>query len=111
MPVCEGCGGSYDDQFKFYPYCGRVKPKDSIQINVNVSSEDVWESCEIRLIKENRGFFKSADYYFEGTAIGPNGKYAAKTSDKLIGGSLTHLFDADYVMNEGFKFIVRRAQT
>jgi hypothetical protein len=52
MPVCEGRGGSYGDQFKFCPYCGSVKPKDSIRINVNVSSDDVWESCEIRLVKK-----------------------------------------------------------
>lgn len=27
MPVCEGCGVSYEDQFKFCPHCGRVKPE------------------------------------------------------------------------------------
>lgn len=27
MPVCQGCGGSYDDKFKFCPYCGRAKPE------------------------------------------------------------------------------------
>lgn len=27
MPVCEGCGGSYEEAFNFCPYCGRAKPE------------------------------------------------------------------------------------
>ncbi len=26
MPLCQGCGASYDDNFKFCPHCGRAKP-------------------------------------------------------------------------------------
>jgi hypothetical protein len=26
MPLCEGCGSSYEDQFQFCPFCGRAKP-------------------------------------------------------------------------------------
>jgi hypothetical protein len=26
MPICEGCGGNYDDAFKFCPNCGRPAP-------------------------------------------------------------------------------------
>jgi hypothetical protein len=27
MPLCEGCGSSYEDTFKFCPQCGRAKPE------------------------------------------------------------------------------------
>ncbi|MEI6289764.1 MAG: hypothetical protein WCP19_04965 [Chloroflexota bacterium] len=27
MSVCKGCGGSYDNNFQFCPYCGRETPK------------------------------------------------------------------------------------
>lgn len=27
MPLCQGCGASYDDQYSFCPYCGIEKPK------------------------------------------------------------------------------------
>ena len=27
MPVCIGCGGSYDSNFRFCPFCGRAKPE------------------------------------------------------------------------------------
>ena len=27
MPVCEGCGASYEDGYKFCPHCGRAKPE------------------------------------------------------------------------------------
>lgn len=41
MPVCEGCGGSYDKSFNFCPYCGRAKQELSdINLNVNISVEN-----------------------------------------------------------------------
>jgi predicted nucleic acid-binding Zn-ribbon protein len=27
MPLCEGCGASYEDSYKFCPHCGRAKPE------------------------------------------------------------------------------------
>lgn len=27
MPLCQGCGASYDDTFQFCPHCGRAKPE------------------------------------------------------------------------------------
>lgn len=37
MPLCQGCGASYDDNFKFCPHCGRAKPEpQSINLNVQV---------------------------------------------------------------------------
>jgi hypothetical protein len=84
MPVCQGCGGSYDDKFKFCPHCGRAKPEPNIMtINVNVTSDDVWETCEIYLVYLNKSTFGNLEWYLEATAIGPQGKYAAATSQKL----------------------------
>jgi hypothetical protein len=38
MPLCQGCGASYDDNFKFCPHCGRAKPEPrSINLNVQVA--------------------------------------------------------------------------
>lgn len=37
MPVCVGCGGSYINDFRFCPYCGRPQPESSL-VNVVVHS-------------------------------------------------------------------------
>jgi hypothetical protein len=93
MPVCGGCGGSYDDQFNFCPHCGRAKPEPAIlNININVTSDDVWETCEIYLAynleKPSAGLDKILGisrfvWRFEATAIGPQGTYAAAVSGIL----------------------------
>jgi hypothetical protein len=56
MPVCKGCGGSYDNEFKFCPYCGRAKPEsDPLKIQVNVTSNDRWETCKIDFVVVENG--------------------------------------------------------
>ena len=92
MPLCKGCGGSYDDKFKFCPYCGRAKP-EPVTLNVNVTSDDVWETCEICLVKYVEKFTgglgklldlsKKEVWQFEATAIGPQGRYGAAWSKPL----------------------------
>jgi len=38
MPLCQGCGASYDDNYKFCPHCGRAKPEpQAINLNVQVA--------------------------------------------------------------------------
>lgn len=38
MPLCQGCGASYDDNFKFCPHCDRAKPEpQAINLNVQVA--------------------------------------------------------------------------
>lgn len=38
MPICQGCGASYDDNYKFCPNCGRAKPEpQAINLNVRVA--------------------------------------------------------------------------
>ena len=38
MPLCQGCGASYDDTFKFCPHCGRARPEpQAINLNVQVA--------------------------------------------------------------------------
>ena len=44
MPVCEGCGYSYDDSFKFCPQCGRVKPEPK-DIKVMLSDDSSDRAC------------------------------------------------------------------
>lgn len=54
MPVCSGCNASYSDDFKFCPYCGRVKPeKEVMNVNVNISQEKVqYEHCVLKNVIE-----------------------------------------------------------
>lgn len=82
MPVCTGCGGSYDDKFKFCPNCGRAKPETST-LNINVTSDDIWETCEIYLVENRKSILFSGDYFFEATAIGTKGRYSAGLSEIL----------------------------
>ncbi len=81
MPVCQGCNGSYDDKFKFCPYCGKSTP-ESTTININVSSDDVWETCEIYFAQGKKTIWKT-EYLFIATAIGSQGRYNAGRSDIL----------------------------
>jgi len=38
MPLCEGCGASYEDNFQFCPHCGRAKPKP-VEIKMNIQDD------------------------------------------------------------------------
>lgn len=38
MPLCQGCGASFDDTYKFCPHCGRARPEpQAIDLNVQVA--------------------------------------------------------------------------
>lgn len=54
MPVCEMCTASYDDEYKFCPYCGRARPEpDVTRIDVRVSVAPYEEATlEIELIEK-----------------------------------------------------------
>jgi len=46
MPVCEGCGSSFADNFQFCPYCGRSAPKSpELIITVRDSSNMACPVC------------------------------------------------------------------
>jgi hypothetical protein len=78
MPVCQGCGGSYDDKFNFCPYCERAKP-EPLKVEVNISSiTEKMEVCRIDRRYDNRDKFLTGYFYAE--AIDPNGKYLAGES-------------------------------
>lgn len=48
MPVCEGCAASYDDSYKFCPFCGRVKPApQKINIEIAVTQKPAHDDCPI----------------------------------------------------------------
>jgi hypothetical protein len=80
MPVCKGCGGSYDNTFQFCPFCGRAKPEpESLKVQVSVSLQDKWETCKIYMTKWNNGsIYVTSQFWAE--AIGPNGEYLAGES-------------------------------
>jgi len=89
MPVCEGCGGSFDESFRFCPYCGRAKPEpEVIKVEVSVSSDEKWETCEIRqaIFDEdnmealNKDLSHLEDGYFWADGIEPNGFFFAGES-------------------------------
>ena len=92
MPVCKGCGGSFDDNFKFCPNCGRSNPvsaSHSLNVNLNVSSNDTWDSCEIKLelvkgVSFLGNFFFGHNiptYRFQAEAIGSEGRYIPFASE------------------------------
>jgi hypothetical protein len=41
MPICDGCGGSYDSTFKFCPNCGRASPQSNIMTNSVFASQSM----------------------------------------------------------------------
>ena len=48
MPVCEGCGASFQDEFGFCPHCGRAKPETpKIQLDVNISPRKTPYDCPL----------------------------------------------------------------
>ena len=79
MPVCKGCGGSYDDKFKFCPYCGRAMPEpESLKVEVKVTSSDRFEICQIENYQKDGSEFSSGKFFAE--TIGIKGKYIAGES-------------------------------
>lgn len=48
MPYCQGCGGNFEDQFSFCPYCGREKPKPpEVSVDVNIKRKKSANDCPI----------------------------------------------------------------
>ena len=61
MPVCVGCGSSYDNEFGFCPYCGRVKPEPTrIQIEI-IPGTEKYEEGTLRLAYTGRKERQKAD--------------------------------------------------
>lgn len=106
MPVCKGCGGSFDDSFRFCPYCGRAKPESEvIKVEINVSSDDKWETCQIRryIYKEEQTYtdVNVEVGYFWADCIGPNGTFSAGESP---------IFDVVYARDKkNYKWKVSRS--
>jgi hypothetical protein len=119
MPICKGCGGSYDSKFKFCPYCGRAKPEsESLRIDINISSQDKWETCKIyKTHLEDGGVFSK--YQFWAEAIGITGKYLAGESSQFLyyfknaayqkegysGATLAHTFLVNQLVSDGWEAI------
>lgn len=54
MPLCKGCGSSYDDEFKFCPHCGRAKPEpEEIRVRVQVEPTG-YEEAILEIKQVNR---------------------------------------------------------
>ncbi|MBU1683783.1 hypothetical protein KJ742_07640 [Patescibacteria group bacterium] len=119
MPICEGCGGSFDENFKFCPYCGRAKPAlTPLEVNLNISLKDVWETCRIYMAIWD-GAVSYIEYQFYAEAIGPNGKYIEgesptfrkflmdqATADKgYIASEPAHRFLVNQLISDGWEAI------
>lgn len=86
MPVCKGCGGSYEESFRFCPYCGRAAPLPSV-IKIDVTSDD-WEYCEIQLFSVQKPTI-FLDLFgdrkiFQAIMITKNGRVSVRDSEELI---------------------------
>ena len=113
MPICKGCGGSFDDNFKFCPYCGRAKPEpDSLKIQLSVSPKIRWETCKICYRDwETYSLFQVINGRwgeFWASAIGPKGIYVAGESPVFSmkkGPNIAHSFLVDQLSYGGWKAI------
>jgi hypothetical protein len=48
MPVCEGCGNSYQKKFSFCPFCGRAKPEPvEAEVKISLKSERTIYDCPL----------------------------------------------------------------
>jgi uncharacterized protein YjbI with pentapeptide repeats len=85
MPVCDGCGASYDNSFKFCPHCGRVKPEPTkiiiehvIQESDRLSRKDVIAilsgngAYKLKLVSKNWLGDESYDPVFRANLAGAN---------------------------------------
>jgi hypothetical protein len=111
MPICKGCGGSFDDNFKFCPYCGRAKPEpESLKIQVSVSTEIRWETCKICYREWETSLWRVEGWWgeFWASAIGPNGKYIAGESPVFLikeGTNIAHSFLIERLSRDGWEAI------
>jgi len=122
MPVCNGCGGSYDDKFNFCPNCGRAKPEPEslkVQVQVNISTQDKWETSKIYMTNwdDGSGSYTTNQLWCE--AIGSSGKYLAGESASFryyqsntrfqkkgyIGGEPAHAFLVNRLVRDGWEAI------
>jgi hypothetical protein len=86
MPICEGCSSSYDEKYKFCPFCGRAAPQPASN---NVLSADEWEFCEIELffVKQPsmlNDFLTSTNRVFHAVQVTDQGRVSAGHSEELI---------------------------
>jgi len=117
MPICQGCGSSFDDQFKFCPQCGRAKP-EPLKIQVQVNVEDKWETCRITWREYKAGdshSYRTTFGEFYATALGVNGSYLGGDSplyqvstgltskDEFNGASTCHNFLLKYLAKDGWE--------
>lgn len=48
MPVCSGCGASFEEEYKFCPYCGHAKPEPKkINVEVDIKPKKTPYDCPI----------------------------------------------------------------
>jgi hypothetical protein len=64
MPICKGCGSSYDGSFKFCPHCGRAKPEpEELKIKVQVEALGYEEAIlEVEWLRKTKITEPSFDY-------------------------------------------------
>jgi len=118
MPICQGCGSSFDDQFKFCPQCGRAKP-EPLKIQVQVNLEDKWETCRITWREYKAGdihhSYRTGFCEFFANALGANDSYLAGDSplyqvssgltskDEFDGTRPCHDFLLKYLARDGWE--------
>ena len=79
MPVCEGCGASYENSFKFCPHCGRSKPESALIVEdvnqvkgaverTNAELEIARLRQEIKELESARSSRSSENYFGMGAA-------------------------------------------
>ncbi len=80
MPVCEGCGSSFDDGFKFCPQCGRVKP-EAKKINIEVDIKPRTSPYDCPLCEDAANVQKVSAIVASGTAEGSGHSISTGSTD------------------------------
>ena len=101
MPICKGCGSSYDGSFKFCPHCGRAKPEPEVlKINVQVEASGYEEAIlEVEWLRKT----EIKEYPFDwrpnliDKILGDNKKHWTEISHFLFSLKSTHKEKGEYV--------------
>lgn len=118
MHTCSSCTQDYQDKFEFCPHCGTPKrnPK-TLNIQVNVSSKDRWETCKIYCREWKNWLSKSLSIAYDETisvgefwanGVGPEGKYTVGESpiyrrDVRGDANLAHTFLINQLARDGWE--------
>jgi hypothetical protein len=114
MPVCEGCGSSYDDNCKLCPNCGRSNPKqEPVPVRRQICyldkrsrivdrnhAETWWEAvCEGKVIAKTGALefqYDEKDHKFKSNLNEREDEDCIRPKDLDVWGMMNQVMDSEY---------------